>query len=50
MKKFVGYIFCLIGLHDYEIIDSIVGFGSGGGVSKVKCRRCKHVTTKNFKT
>ena len=26
-----------------------VGFGSGGGVSKVRCRRCKHVTTKNFK-
>jgi hypothetical protein len=46
MKKFLGHLLCLLGIHDFRVIDATLGFGAGGGVEKVECRRCGLVTTR----
>jgi hypothetical protein len=35
-----------VGVHDFRLIESIGGFGAGGQVEKVECRRCGYVTTR----
>ena len=39
-------LLCLVGLHDFHVIDVTFGFGQGGSVAKVECRRCGLVTTR----
>ncbi len=39
-------LMCLIGVHDLEVIDATMGFGVGGGVKKVRCKRCGLVATR----
>jgi len=34
------YLLCLIGIHRYQVVDTIFGFGSGGSTQKVKCKIC----------
>ncbi len=46
MPAFLGRILCFIGLHDFQIIDATFGFGAGGEVTRVQCRRCGYVTTR----
>jgi hypothetical protein len=41
-----GRLLCLIGVHDYRLIEEVVGFGPAGTVQKVQCRRCGYVTTR----
>jgi hypothetical protein len=33
-------ILCLLGVHDFRLIERIVSFGSEGGVEKLQCTRC----------
>ena len=42
----LGRLLCLLGFHDFEILEVSAGFGPGGGVAKVKCKRCNAVTTR----
>ena len=44
--RLLGQVLCLIGVHDFRVIDVTYGFGQGGGVAKVQCKRCGLVTTK----
>ena len=44
MAKLLGRLLCLLGLHDFQIIDVTFGFGAGGNVAKVECKRCGYVT------
>jgi hypothetical protein len=41
MPKFIGHLLCLLGFHDFKVIDKIFDFGLGGGVEVVQCRRCQ---------
>lgn len=40
MPRILGRILCLLGLHDYRLVERSVSFGSEGGVEKVQCKRC----------
>ena len=44
MSKLLGRLLCLVGLHDFQVIEVTFGFGAGGNVAKVECRRCGYVT------
>ena len=35
-----GYVLCWLGFHDDKVIESTFGFGDGGNVEKVFCKRC----------
>ena len=43
---FLGHLLCLLGFHDFEILEVSASFGAGGGVAKVKCKRCALITTR----
>ena len=46
MPEIIGRVLCFLGLHDLELIDATFGFGSPGGISKLRCRRCGTIQTK----
>ncbi len=47
MPGWLGRLLCFGGFHDFRLIESISGFGAGGQVEKVECRRCGYVTTRH---
>lgn len=46
MTKAMGRLLCLLGLHAYDVVDVTMGFGPGGSVAKLQCRRCGSMTTR----
>ena len=44
---FLARLLCRFGFHDYRVVDVSFGFGPGGSVEKVECRRCGHRTTRS---
>lgn len=44
--KFIGKLECLLGFHDFQVIEVTASFGSAGGVAKVKCKRCHLIATR----
>ena len=36
----VGRLICWLGFHDFRVIDATFGFGEGGSVERIECRRC----------
>ena len=41
MPKFIGHLLCLLGFHDFKVIDREFDFSLEGGVEVVQCRRCQ---------
>ncbi len=39
VPKILGRLLCLVGFHDFRVIERRGSFGSGG-VEKVECQRC----------
>ena len=37
---------CLLGFHDFHLVEVTMGFGLSGTVEKVECRRCGYFTTR----
>ncbi len=50
MRTLIARLLCLVGWHDFKIIEGSFGFGASGGVEKVECRRCGMVTTRSGDT
>jgi hypothetical protein len=46
MHPLIARLLCLLGSHDYRIIEVTFGFGPSGKVEKVQCQRCGLVTTR----
>lgn len=42
----LGRLLCLLGMHDFKVVSRTFGFGGGGAVEQVECRRCGHVTAR----
>lgn len=40
LPPLLGRLLCWLGFHDFLVIDRTFGFGAGGEVEKVECRRC----------
>ncbi len=47
MPNWIGRLLCWFGFHDYRLIEVVGGFGAGGQVQKVECRRCGYATTRS---
>ena len=47
MREFLGRLFCWLGFHDYRVVDTTFGFGAGGAVETVECRRCGYRATRH---
>jgi len=43
----VSRLLCLLGFHNFKVIDATIGFGLAGGTSTVQCRRCGRVVTRS---
>ena len=46
LPAFVGRLLCLVGFHDYRVLEARFGFGQGNRIEKVECRRCGQVSTR----
>lgn len=46
LSVWLGRLLCLVGAHDFRLVETIGGFGPAGQVEKVECRRCGAVTTR----
>ena len=40
MRALLGRLLCLLGIHDYHVIDATFGFGADSSVIREQCRRC----------
>ena len=47
LAKIVVRLLCILGFHDFKVIEATLGFGSAGGTSVVQCRRCGQVITRS---
>lgn len=47
LPRWLGRLLCLVGVHDFRLVESIGGFGAGGQVEKVECRRCGYAATRH---
>jgi hypothetical protein len=46
LRERVGRILCWLGMHDFRVVDVTFGFGGGGSVERMECRRCDLVMTR----
>ena len=46
LTTFVGRLLCLLGIHDFKIIETRLSFGSAGGVSMFQCEHCGKIVTR----
>ncbi len=47
MPKILGRLLCLLGVHDFQILEVTYGFGPAGNVQRVQCRRCGLTITRH---
>jgi len=40
LPPLLAQLLCRLGFHDFRVISKKFGFGTGGGVETVECRRC----------
>ncbi len=40
LKEFVYGLLCRFGFHDFRVVEVTFGFGAGGSVERLECRRC----------
>jgi len=41
----LGRLLCLLGIHDFRILEVTYGFAPGSDVQRLECRRCGRITT-----
>jgi hypothetical protein len=46
LRRFMGHLLCLVGFHDFKVIDRTFQFGSGG-FETVECRRCEIIVKRS---
>jgi hypothetical protein len=46
LRDYVGRFLCWLGLHDFRVVDVTFGFGAGGSVERMECRRCGLIATR----
>tara|TARA_B100001971_G_scaffold204371_1_gene220433 strand:+ start:605 stop:859 length:255 start_codon:yes stop_codon:yes gene_type:complete len=45
-QSIFGRLLCRLGFHDDRVIDGTYGFGPGGNVQRVECKRCGRLETR----
>lgn len=46
LPALLGRLLCLIGIHDFHVIDATFAFGASGSIARMECSRCGRVTTR----
>lgn len=46
LPAWLDRLLCRLGMHDFRLVEVVGGFGQGGPVKKIECRRCGYVATK----
>lgn len=46
LPSLLGRLLCLLGFHDYRVLEVMFQFSSGGSIEKVECRRCGVTVTR----
>ena len=46
LVKRLSRLLCLLGIHDFRILEVKFGFGVGSRIEKVECRRCGLITSR----
>jgi hypothetical protein len=46
LTHLLGRLCCSVGIHDDQVIDGTYGFGPGGNVERVICKRCGKMDTR----
>ncbi len=46
LSQILGRLLCWLGFHDFRVINVRFGFGGGGNIEQVECRRCGRFTTR----
>lgn len=49
VPAWLGRLLCWLGVHDFRLVECTLGFGAGGRVETVECRRCGHTITRHGK-
>ena len=44
----LGRLLCLLGIHDFRILEVKFGFGVGNRIEKLECRRCGLASTRRL--
>jgi hypothetical protein len=39
-------LMCLLGFHDFQVLEVTLGFGEAGDVEKVECNRCSLIISR----
>ena len=47
VPKILGRLLCLLGIHDFRILEVTYGFTIGSNVQRLQCKRCGRITTRN---
>jgi hypothetical protein len=47
LRRFMGHLLCLVGFHDFKVIDKEFDFSSGSGFETVECRRCEIIVKRS---
>ncbi len=47
VPKILGRLLCLLGIHDFRIVEVTYGFSPGSNVQRLQCRRCGQTTTRS---
>ncbi len=47
LRRILGRTLCVLGLHDFRLVERILTFGSEGGVERVRCTRCGLTITRH---
>ena len=50
LREWLMRVLCALNVHELEITEVQVGFGAGGSVEKVSCRRCGYRGTRRGRT
>ena len=47
LPPLLGRLLCWFGIHDFRLVSETFGFGTGGAIEKVECRRCGIYVTRS---
>ena len=46
VPPWLGRLLCLIGMHEFRVLEITFAFGPAGAIEKVECTRCGLLTTR----
>jgi hypothetical protein len=46
LVSLLGRLLCMLGFHDYRVLEVMFQFSSGGSNEKIECRRCGVTVTR----